>query len=55
MKTVTMIIEVTYNPRKTDPEALAAAMDTLLETALSTEGILDECGDPSFGSFQPGG
>jgi hypothetical protein len=50
MKTI-LTIEVTYDGRKTDPEALASAMDRLLETALSTPGILDEYGSPTMGEF----
>ena len=35
----------------TDPEALASAADRLLETVLSTPGIVEEYGDPRFGEF----
>lgn len=44
-------LSVVYDPEKTDLESLALALDTLLETALSTVGVLDEYGDPSFGEF----
>ena len=37
-KKTTLTVEVEYNPRKTDPEGLACAMDRLLETALSIPG-----------------
>jgi len=50
MKTY-LTLEVDYDPSVTDPEGLAAAMDRLLETALSTRGILSEYGDPVFGEF----
>jgi hypothetical protein len=40
----TLSLEVRYNPRKTDPESLASAFDTLLETAMSTPDILDDYG-----------
>lgn len=50
-KKATFTIEVTYDPDKTDAESLASAADTLLETALSTAGVLDEYGDPTFGEF----
>jgi hypothetical protein len=50
MKTV-LTVEVTYNRRFTDPEGLAVALDRLLETALSTTGILEEYGTPNFGEF----
>ena len=50
MKT-TLTIDVEYDPQKTDPEALACAMDRLLETALSTPDILSEYGNPKIGEF----
>jgi hypothetical protein len=50
MKTV-FTVEAKYNPRLTDPESLAAALDRLLETALSMPGILEEYGNPTFGEF----
>lgn len=50
-KTTTLTVEVEYNPRKTDPEGLACAMDRLLETALSTPGILDDYGNPTVREF----
>jgi hypothetical protein len=51
METCTLTIQVQYDPQVTDPEALASAADVLLETALSTPGILDEYGEPQFGEF----
>ena len=53
MKTqkTTLTVEIEYNPRKTDPEGLACAMDRLLETALSTPDIMDEYGNPTVGEF----
>ena len=50
MKT-TLTVDIKYNGRKTDPESLASAMDRLLETALSTPGILEEYGEPRVGEF----
>lgn len=50
MKT-TLTLDVDYDPTMTDPERLSSAMDTLLETALSTPGILDECGEVQVGTF----
>jgi hypothetical protein len=50
MKT-TLTVEVEYNPAMTDPEGLACAMDRLLETVLSTPGIMDEYGNPRVGEF----
>jgi hypothetical protein len=51
MAKATLTLEVEYDEKKTDPESLASALDTLLETALSTTGNLDEYGDPQFGEF----
>jgi len=45
-------VEVEYDPRITDAESVAGAVDALLETALSTPGILDEYGDPTLGETQ---
>jgi len=50
MKT-TLTVEVEYDPAATDPEALACAMDRLLETTLSTPGITDDYGNPKVGEF----
>ncbi len=44
-------VEVEYDPAKTDPESLASALDTLMETALSTPGIFDDYGNPTVGEF----
>jgi len=41
---------VYYDPDVTDPEALGYAFDRLLETAMSTPGILDEYGNPTIGT-----
>ena len=51
MNKTTLTIDVEYDPDVTDPESLASAMDILLETALSTPGILDEYGNPVVGGF----
>jgi hypothetical protein len=50
MKT-TLTVDVEYDPELTDPDGLARAMDRLLETALSTPGIVEDCGDPQVGEF----
>jgi hypothetical protein len=47
----TLTIKVAYDKNITDPEALAVALDTLLETAMSTPGILDEYGDVEVEEF----
>lgn len=51
-KTVILSLEVTYDPTMTDAEGLCTALDTLLETALSTPGIMEEYGNPEFDSFE---
>ena len=45
-ETCHLYVDVTYDPATTDPDSLATALDRLLETALSTVGILSEYGDP---------
>jgi hypothetical protein len=50
MKT-TLTVGIDYDPTITDPEALACAMDRLMETALSTPDILDDYGNPAVGEF----
>jgi hypothetical protein len=50
MKT-TLTVEIEYDPKMTDPESLACAMDRLLETALSTPDILSEHNNPKLGEF----
>jgi len=47
----TLTIEVEYDPRVTDPDSIANAADSLLETALSTPDVLDEYNNPVFGEF----
>ena len=48
-----MIVEVEYDPTITDPESVSNALDTLMDTAKSTPGILDEYGNPRVGAFYP--
>jgi hypothetical protein len=50
MKT-TLTLDIDYDPDITDPEALACAMDRLMETALSTPGIMEDYGNPRIGEF----
>lgn len=50
MKT-TLTVDIEYDENVTDPEGLACAMDRLLETALSTPGIMDEYNNPKVGEF----
>lgn len=51
MEKSTLTVDIQYDARRTDPEALACAMDRLMKTALSTPGILDEFGNPTVGEF----
>ena len=51
MATTTLTLEIEYDPELTHPEGLALAMDRLLETALSTPGIMDEYGQLRVGEF----
>lgn len=53
MAKATFTVQVTYDPEITDPESLASALDTLMETALSTPDILDDYGNPEVGEFYP--
>lgn len=50
-KTVTLTLSVTFDPKKTDAESVAGALDQLLLTAASTPGILEEYGDIDIGEF----
>lgn len=51
MQTAFLQIPVEYDPEAADAEGIASAADVLLETALSTPGVLDDYGNPRFGSF----
>jgi hypothetical protein len=51
MRKATLMIPVYYDEDKTDGESIASAFDTLLETAMSTAGVLDEYADPEVGEF----
>lgn len=44
-------VTVRFDEGATDAESLATAMDILMETALSTPGILDDYGNPTIGGF----
>jgi hypothetical protein len=44
-----LYFDVQFNGHKTDPEGLASAMETLIETAMSTPGVMEEHGDPNVG------
>ena len=47
----TLELEVQFNPQVTDAESVASAFDQLLETVMSTPGILDEYGSVIPGDF----
>jgi hypothetical protein len=51
MKTARLYLDVDYDESVTDAEGVANALDTLLETAMSTPEILDEYGNPDVGAF----
>lgn len=51
-KAVRLVIEVAYDPEITSPEDLCEALDKLIETATSTQGVLDEHGSPDVYSFE---
>jgi hypothetical protein len=51
MAKTTLICDIEYDPALTDPESLASAMDRVMETALSTPDILEECGNPTVWEF----
>jgi hypothetical protein len=51
MSIATLTLKVSYDPDITDADSIAVAMDTLMETATSTPGILDEYGNPEIGLF----
>jgi hypothetical protein len=51
----TATVAITYDPRQTDEESLCTALDTLMTTALSTPGILDDYGPVDVGDFYPAG
>jgi hypothetical protein len=44
----TLTIEIEFDPAVTDEHAVGEAVDMLLETAMSTPGILDEYGNPTI-------
>jgi len=46
-----MTVMIRFDEGVTDAESLATAMDTLMETALSTPGILDDYGNPTIDKF----
>jgi hypothetical protein len=51
MATVTLQLRVSFDPHRTDGEAVAAALDRLLTTARSTPGILEDIGPVDIGEL----
>lgn len=51
-KKTTLTLTVEYDPKRTDAESVATALDRLLETVMSTPGILDEYGPIQVGEFR---
>jgi len=47
-----LTIEIEFDENKTDADAVGVAVDTLIETAMTIPGVLEEYGDP--GSFSIG-
>jgi hypothetical protein len=47
--TAVLTLEIQFDDTKTDAESVASAVDTLIETAMSTPCILDEYGPVSIG------
>ena len=51
--TATFTVFVSYDNDYTDPDSLVSALDRLMETALSTPGIMEEYGPVDVGEFLP--
>lgn len=50
-ETATLCVEIYYDPKATTPKRIASELDGLLDNALSTQGILDNVGDPTVSAF----
>jgi len=48
---VNLWVDVEYDSAATDPDSLASALDTLMDTATSTPGVLCDCGITEVGRF----
>ena len=55
MRISIMSLTVTYDENKADVDGLAQAMDTVLQTALSTPGLLSDFGNVEIGSLDVDG
>jgi hypothetical protein len=51
MKTAIISFEVEYDENQTDSDAVTCALEVVMETGLSTPGILAEYGDVLVGPF----
>ena len=51
MKTATISFEVEYDESKTDSDAVTCALQTVMETGLSTPNVLEEYGAVEIGAF----
>jgi hypothetical protein len=49
--TTIFVLPVTHDENE-PPEAIAEAVGRLLDTALSTEGVLDDVGNPEVGTLE---
>jgi len=52
MRVATLSFSVVYDESVTNADSIAEALDILLATALSTDGVLDECGNPDVGEIE---
>ncbi len=46
-----LYLDVEFDENKTDAESVATAFDRVLETGMSTPGVLEEYGDPTVREF----
>lgn len=51
MRVAELSVSVVYDEKIVDADSIALALDTLMETALSTPDVLDSCGNPAVGGF----
>jgi hypothetical protein len=52
-RTQQFVLPVEYDDEVTNPAEIAEALDRLMATALSTPGVLDDCGSPRVDEFFP--
>lgn len=52
MKTCTFTLDVTFDEKVTDEDSVGEAVDSLVETAASTPGILDDYGEVHIGQTE---